>query len=125
MALEEIYLEIAAKRLRFEIIKPPFAEGKSATSHRFSYLVSSGERRYGFDIVEEAGVYDVLGAYIKQFDTGVRCCIVSMSGKSSNEARALASKYGMRILTSAELQSLEASEIFGAQPLSRLAENFA
>lgn len=116
MAFENIYLELNAKRMGYEVVKPAIAAGASGVDHKFSFLASSEGRRYAFDFYDEVTVNEVLKTYIKEVDTGVTTGIVCTSSAVSSEAKDLARLYSMRMISSDELETASSTEVFATLP---------
>lgn len=111
MAFESIYLELNAKRLGCQIEKPPVVTGQSGIVHRYSFLATCGDAKYGYDVYESVDVEAVLRTYIKQVDTGVSSCIVCTSGTITDDAKELSYLYGMKILSTEQIQSASPLEV--------------
>ena len=103
MYTEKLLLEVQVKRLGWSTVKPSSVRGRSGTQHQFSYLASSGDVMYGFDVCDEVSEVEVLRSYIKGFDTGVTVEIVSREGKTTPVAKQLLREYGMKVLTEADI----------------------
>ena len=103
MYTEKLLLEVQASRLGWSTVKPSSVRGRSGTSHQFSYLASSGDLLYGFDVCDEVSEVEVLRSYIKGYDTGVSVHIVSREGRTTQVAKQLLREYGMRVLTEADI----------------------
>jgi len=105
MYTEKLLLEVQATRLGWSSVKPSSVRGRSGTQHQFSYLASSGDLLYGFDVCDEVSEVEVLRSYIKGYDTGVSVYLVSREGKTNPVAKQLLREYGMRVLTEADIVS--------------------
>ena len=103
MYTEKLLLEVQVKRVGWRAVSPSTARGRSGTQHQFSFLASSGDLMYGFDVCEEVSEVEVLRSYIKGYDTGVAVQLVSREGRTNPVASKLLREYGMRVLTEADI----------------------
>ena len=98
MYAERLTLEVEAARLGWTVVKPPRVRGTSGVEHSFSFLATSGNIRYAFDVYDQVTEVEVLKSYSRKFDTGAIVNLVSSRGTISPEAQSLAKEYGMKIL---------------------------
>jgi hypothetical protein len=100
---EKLELEVEAANLGWKVVKPPRVRGNSGVEHSFSFLATSGNINYAFDVYEEVTDLEVLKSYVRKFDTGSIVNLVSRKGTASSEAQSLAKDYGMKILRPDEI----------------------
>lgn len=100
-----LQLEIQADNAGWSRIVPPVLVGTSGVSHRFSALARKGRSLSAFDVLQEVGEKEVLGAYIQAIDTRACVVLVSSSGTVSRDARRLAGEYGVRVILPREIPS--------------------
>lgn len=105
MYTERLLLQVEASRVGWNVITPPVVKGASGASHPFSFLASSGNLRYGFDIYEKVSEVEVLKSYIKELDTKASVQIVTPGNAVSEGARRLARDYGIKVLAENEVHS--------------------
>ena len=98
MYYEQLALEVGATVAGFRVAKPPILAGDSGVEHRFSFLAFDGEQPYAFDVYDEVGQIELIRTYVKKMDTGANTAIVCLSGKPRDEAKELASFYGLEVL---------------------------
>jgi len=103
MYFEGLAVEIYATKAGLEPVKPPRMRGVSGVEHRFSFLAAGEGRSYGFELFPEVSEIEVLKAYAKQLDTGVKTYLVCLKGKPTQAGGNLAREYGMRILGPGEI----------------------
>jgi hypothetical protein len=98
MYYEQLALEVGATVAGFHVAKPPILAGDSGVEHRFSFLAFDGERPYAFDVYDEVGQIELIRTYVKKMDTGANTVIVCLRGMPRDEAKELASFYGLAVL---------------------------
>jgi hypothetical protein len=113
---ERLALEVNAAALGLEVVNPPVVIGRSGVAHRFTFLASSGNRYYAFDLYDAATETEVLRSYIKAFDTGVVINVVCSQGKRDEMAQRLAAEYNMKILTEPEIPTFFKSMLLRRGP---------
>ncbi len=99
MEFESLVLEVAASKVGFKASKPPIIRGASGVDHKFSFVVSDKDTTIAFDYYDEVNETDIIKSYIKLYDTGAKMSIVSLTGRSTSKAQALAHEYNMPITT--------------------------
>ena len=98
MYFEGLAIEIYATKAGWEAVKPPRIRGASGVEHRYSFLANNEGRSCGFELSSEVGEVEVLKAYAKQLDTGVKTYLVCLKGKPTQAGADLAKEYGMVVL---------------------------
>ena len=104
MYAEKLTLEVEAAKLGWKVVKPPRVKGTSGVEHSFTFLATSGNISYAFDVYDQVTEIEVLKSYARKFDTGSIVNLVSEGGTSSSEAQSLAKEYGMKILRPEEIR---------------------
>ena len=99
MHVEKLSLEVEARRVGLNVIKPPNIRGRSGVEHTFSFLASVGGTSIAIDIYEEVTQAEVIKTYIKKLDTGASADVLCTTSIRNEAAEKLAREYGMRILT--------------------------
>jgi len=103
MYFEGLAVEIYATKAGWEAVKPARKRGASSVEHSFSFLAISEGSSCGFDILPEVSEVEVLKAYAKQLDTGVKTYLICLKGKPTQAGADLAKEYGIRILGPADI----------------------
>ena len=106
MYVEKLQLEIKASGLGLKALKPPVLRGNSGVDHIFSFVASSGDAKYAFDIYDKVTPVEVISSYVKMYDTDIEVNLVCPKGLIEDDARALAKQYGMDIVTASEIGRL-------------------
>ncbi|HME19373.1 MAG TPA: hypothetical protein VKF15_06545 [Nitrososphaerales archaeon] len=106
MYVEKLQLEIKASGLGWKPLKPPVLRGNSGVDHIFSFVASSGETKYAFDIYDKVTPVEVISSYVKMYDTDTEVNLVCPKGIVEEDARVLAKQYGMDIVTAGEIGRL-------------------
>jgi hypothetical protein len=109
-------LESSSRRHGYEVVKPPTLQGRSGVLHSFSLLISNGGRLFAVDIYEDLDVSHILTSFIKIYDTGVSCCLLSVGKQPAKEALSLADTYRMRIFKTTDLEELVTNMSEGGPP---------
>jgi hypothetical protein len=103
MYYEKLALEVGARVVGLEVVKPAQIRGTSGEEHRFTFVAADGPEMYAFDVVPEASQLDILRTYVKKMDTGANAYVVCLSGRPSAEVRTLAKDYGIDVLGPGEV----------------------
>jgi hypothetical protein len=112
--VEKLQLEIKASGLGWKPVKPPVLRGNSGVDHIFSFVASSGETKYAFDIYDKVTPVEVISSYVKMYDTDIEVNLVCPKGVIEDDARTLAKQYGMDIVTASEIGRLFESSLMRA-----------
>lgn len=98
-------MEVEARRLGWDPVKPPRLAGKSGTEHTFTFLAASDNSFHAFDIYDSVSEIDMLKTFVKKFDSSAGVDIVCISGEVSAQAVKLAREYQINILKPDEVEN--------------------
>ena len=99
MEFEKLALEVSALKAGLTSVNPRLLLGASGVEHRFDLLFTDGAHYYAFDFYDEVTDVEVVKSYAKEFDAGCLVSVVSPLGTVTDDAKALAISYNMRLLT--------------------------
>ena len=96
---EKLAIEVGAAKAGLRSVLPRTVQGESGVVHSFNLLLSDGHRLYAFDIYDSVTPREVVKSYAKELDTGCTVSLVCPAGGTAEEAGALATSYGLRVIT--------------------------